>query len=386
MSGTDQSKEPELQSPLNMQFYDSDRYQPSLEDVLTVKNILFTLRPECPLPLELIDSIIDLSEYWPHTTTTGFFFPGHPNIAQDVTISRREVTISAGGQSENKFLLRSLPIGSLPPQEDNNEQFLQMHTFSKEPPKPLPKDRDIPDDATEEVIKKWAEKSQIRGEFPCKKIVFRIRSHDQGWGGIRADKGTYRGSYTWFDVGLERTYATRKGISTNFTNLDTDLQLNNQDLTVINLVEHIIEGPQLYHSDSDSQESANGIVCSSYTISPDVENNPNYNPQNDRDPNANNRVMFKHPLNPDNKILQKNKTATRAYQDHKIIWKVNDDIHPESPEADELEAQGRGKETANGDFVRNLKIGDVVTIWAKARYPGWANTVEDVSMDVYYAV
>jgi len=41
-------------------------------------------------------------------------------------------------------------------------------------------------------------------EHPARKIVFTLRSHDQGWGGDHADHGTYHGSWTWFDVGLER--------------------------------------------------------------------------------------------------------------------------------------------------------------------------------------
>lgn len=157
---------------------------------------------------------------------------------------------------------------------------------------------------------------------------------------------------------------------------------------MISLAEQVAEGPRFRASNSDTQasESTNEILCGLHTICPDVQNNPNYNPEDDTNPNANNPLMFKHALNPDTKYLQKNKTATSATQEHTIVWRFNDDIHPESPEAEELEAQGRGKETANGEFVRNLKIGDVVTIWAKARYPGWANTVEETSMDVYWTV
>jgi hypothetical protein len=46
---------------------------------------------------------------------------------------------------------------------------------------------------------------------PCRKIVFTIRSHDQGWGGDPQNKGTYKGSYTWFDAGLERFDAAEGG-------------------------------------------------------------------------------------------------------------------------------------------------------------------------------
>lgn len=42
-------------------------HEPSVADVLEVKDIL---RLERCLPVELIDTIIDYAEYWPHTTTT----------------------------------------------------------------------------------------------------------------------------------------------------------------------------------------------------------------------------------------------------------------------------------------------------------------------------
>src|SRR4051812_24918155 len=92
------AQDPISQLPLNMQFYESDRYQPSIEDVLTVKDVFLSLLPETPLPLELIDAIIDLAEYWPHTSTT-------------LPPDRRETYVRAGGDDENRFMLRSLPIG-----------------------------------------------------------------------------------------------------------------------------------------------------------------------------------------------------------------------------------------------------------------------------------
>lgn len=39
---------------------------------------------------------------------------------------------------------------------------------------------------------------------PCRKIVFSLKSHDQGWGGDPEYKGTYESSWTWFEAGLER--------------------------------------------------------------------------------------------------------------------------------------------------------------------------------------
>jgi hypothetical protein len=44
---------------------------------------------------------------------------------------------------------------------------------------------------------------------PVRKIVFKIRSADQGTGGQREAKGTYNGSWTWFQAGLERFDASK---------------------------------------------------------------------------------------------------------------------------------------------------------------------------------
>lgn len=59
------------------------------------------------------------------------------------------------------------------------------------------------------LLQAWEERTIARGAH-CRKVVFELRSHDQGWGG--SDKGKYDSSYTWFDVGLERMCAYQKGM------------------------------------------------------------------------------------------------------------------------------------------------------------------------------
>jgi hypothetical protein len=86
-------------------------------------------------------------------------------------------------------------------------------------------------------------------------------------------------------------------------------------------------------------------------------------------------------------VLQKNVTASRNTKEHVIVWSDEDEIVDfESAEAVALEKLGRGRATGSGEFVRNLKMGDVITVWGKARFPGWINTVEDVQIDIYWAV
>lgn len=98
------------------------------------------------------------------------------------------------------------------------------------------------------------------------------------------------------------------------------------------------------------------------------------------------KFRFQHELNPTATALQKNVTANGATKEHTIVWTCDDNINPESIDAKALEGVGRGRETGTGEIVRNMKPGDVITVWAKARYGGWVNHVEEVKIDMYWAV
>ena len=96
-------------------------------------------------------------------------------------------------------------------------------------------------------------------------------------------------------------------------------------------------------------------------------------------------MIHQFPLHPTDMRIQSNLVAGRDYREHRIEWNWTDSIDPDSEAALELEKQGRGKATGNGEFVRSLKPGDVITVWAKARFGGWANTIKRVKVDVYWA-
>jgi len=97
--------------------------------------------------------------------------------------------------------------------------------------------------------------------------------------------------------------------------------------------------------------------------------------------------MFDQPLLPSENRLQSNVVSRKETQEYVITWSYDDDVSPDTSEGDALEALGRGKASSNGEFVRSLKLGDVVTVvWAKARFPGWANYVDALTIDVYWLV
>lgn len=233
-------------------------------------------------------------------------------------------------------------------------------------------------DNTDEVKARWAEEIHIRGEHPCRKIEFRIVSHDQGWGGGSSDRGTYRGSFTWFDVGKETIHTSEdsefghacpSGLGDPSQYDANDILASNINPQDINTFPITIE----QHHSPEVTEKRPPLACTVQTFAPTVH--------------PSSPEKFEHPLLPTSKCLQKNLTATRESLEHKIIWSCHDDVlDPDSMAAQALEDQGRGRETAKGDYVRDMKIGDIVTVWAKARFPGWVNVVETVQIDVYFAV
>lgn len=61
-------------------------------------------------------------------------------------------------------------------------------------------------------------------------------------------------------------------------------------------------------------------------------------------------------------------------------------MEPSSDAGRQLDEDGRGRGTGDGTFVRELKMGDVITIWGKARFGGWVNHIDRVRIDVYWAL
>jgi len=165
---------------------------------------------------------------------------------------------------------------------------------------------------------------------PCRRIVFTFESCDQGWGGNESH-GKYQGSYTWFEFGSERCNKTA------------------------------------------GQDQPSFDVSDLATIYPEVQGT---------DELAHNHAL----LAPDHVEIQRNVKADREVKQHRVVWSRTDDIDPESDEAQQLAEIGRGKATGSGRLVRELKLGDIVTVWAKARFPGWVNHVHRAKVDVYWAV
>jgi hypothetical protein len=178
---------------------------------------------------------------------------------------------------------------------------------------------------------------------PCRKIVFTFRSHDQGWSS-EGNNNTYDNSWTWFEAGLERWCAEEDDTS-GCDRASAQPSFMPEDLS---------------------------------TIIPKVR----------WDPTAGD-LGYQHPLLPDERLqIQCNKTAHRQTVEHQVVWRATDDVDAETnaEAAEKLYGCGRGKETGNGRFVRDLQLGDVVTVWGKARFGAWVNYIEYARVDVYWAI
>ncbi|KAL1986914.1 hypothetical protein VTN96DRAFT_5331 [Rasamsonia emersonii] len=266
-------------SPLGRLFTSSGTFYPSVDDVQQVRKLLQRLGPG--LPTEVVDLIVDEAEYWPSVET-----------------SLRDAPLFIG--------------------KDNDRECLRTP--------PLCYDVDGQNDGSYRVL-------PHRGIHPCRKIVFSISSHDQGWGGERGCQGTYKGSYTWFDAYI---------IPSSNDGQQGQPAHNQQSAT-------------------NSQEQTNQASQASF--------------QPER------------PLLPTPSRLQSNLTATRTTQDYCIVWHYKDRIDPESSEAERIEdEQGRGRATLDGRAVREMRVGDAVSLWARARFWGWSNHVEKMSVRVFWAV
>ncbi|KAI1460149.1 hypothetical protein F4805DRAFT_418303 [Annulohypoxylon moriforme] len=299
-------------------------YEARPEDIVEVKDILSKVRN---IPPELVDMILDRAEYWACSATV-IDYSNHP---------QHKITILGARPAQDQFLLRTEPLG--------------LTKWSPSSP-----DLWRVESAPKQLKKEYAEsdlKELIGGplsalEHPFRKVVFDIVSCDQGWSSDNIHHGQYAGSYTWFDAGLER--------------FDQENEC-------------IPECPDRLGSE-DSKKASNIPTCAIRPIWPIIES----------DQVDGTTTAYHHELLPDeNHMIQRNKHAVGDFQNHHVEWSWDDDVDPNSLASQTLGEAGRGTGTGNGAFLRNLKLGDMITIWGRARFPGWTNNIQRVEVKVYWA-
>ncbi|KAM3456595.1 hypothetical protein MY3296_001550 [Beauveria thailandica] len=297
---------------------DNGHYDPSPIDVAVVR---IMLAKATKLPVDVVDGIFELAEYWVRTTTAADF---SNNM---LYVSSRSV--------QDRFLVRSLPIG-----------FTSEHggdlDLKGEPAPAKPLNSTVPANK----LARMADYPLPKLQGPVRKVVFKFTSHDQGWSGETG--GLYENSWTWFEAGLERLEDSEIGAPRD----PPPTALYRQALRPVH--------PAIEEVKEEKKED---------------DENGETSPQEPQ-------FRYEFPLVQSPKwTVCRNKRAHRDWQDHTITWACYDDVQADTDGGKALEENGRGRETGDGEFVRNLQLGDVVTLWAKARFPGWVNNVKAASID-----
>ncbi|UNI13589.1 hypothetical protein JDV02_000317 [Purpureocillium takamizusanense] len=317
-------------SPANKTPANNDRYHPTPIDIAVTRIMLARSKR---LPPDLVDAIFDYAEYWAHSTNAINFTTEH----QD------HLRISSSSQVETKFLLRSFPLGLTGIAADKALVEELAYDTNEAKPRPLAKEHEPA------YFARLANYPTPRLARPCRRIVFSIRGKDQGWVSQPDSQGTFDASWTWYEAGLERFDADQDCDS----KCTYDVRRESPKSTAMPLP-----------------------VCGLRSLKPTIKSNPE-----DDD------YTYDHPLlHQDPFVIQKNRTAAREFDDHVVTWSYLDDAKPDSDAGKALAEQGRGRATGDGAFVRDLRLGDVVTVWGMARFAGWVNNVESVKIDLYWAV
>jgi len=343
-------------------------YNATVEDVKHIKVLLTTNG----LPWEIVHIIMDMAEYWACSQASVNY--GY--------LGMRVKRLSGGNDAEDSFMLRCPPVGltKWPLPAPDSQEYKEWWTSAARPKhvadygqtsnptinngesnereadltaSTAPLTRQL--DFDKETLEKFTDIPVPTLENPVRKIVFDIVSSDQGHGGH--EDGTragapYDNSHTWFDAGLDR-------------------------------FDRSIPYPAGIKEDNTTNQIHPCMIRPIWPISTctDSEIGQNINRrQSNEEPVIYHR--YHHALHPDRKhVIQFNKRAVRQLQHHHVEWSWLDG----SVDEDEDMGFAGHAPGGNGEFVRSLRLGDMVTIWGRARYGGWSNNISKIEVKVYYA-
>ncbi|KAK3940603.1 hypothetical protein QBC46DRAFT_123688 [Diplogelasinospora grovesii] len=323
-------------------------HQPTVADVLVVKSML---SKAATLPAELINTITDLAEYWPHTTTEQCY---------EAQTDGPRIARGGSPELENLFVLRTEPLG-FPRCPFPQHEAGTIHA------EPLPPSGLTPPEWPVEAFQKLIPSAMPMLAHPCRKIVFTIKAADQGWSSRRSpDDFPYDESWTWFEAGLERIGRTAVPNDNGATPPEPATETSTQQ-----------SQSAIDTSDASGRRPTVPTFRKEYlaTILPEV--------RQVQEPQGPKNVFNFEILPREDLTIQRNVGAEKNPRIRKVVWHYTDAL---SPNSEELRRIGRGRDTGTGEFVRNLKLGDIVTVWAMARFPAWANYIFRVRVEVYWAI
>lgn len=326
---------------------------PSMAAVISLRQYLSLSRA---LPNEIIDMILDLTEYWPHTSSildmTTRVYSGHMCYGSYSARPRQKLgrllstPESRREWKEDAFLIRTPPLGW----RCVSDADLSKRCESTPPPTTQPRAKSKPLIPTPQP-QTWL---PPRGLRPARRVVFEILSREERLQNTHKQGSTfcYASSKTCFDATIDTISfpkTTRRTINRSIEPLLWTAEAATKDC--------------LRHQPSD--------VC--YAIrskSPKLSYSSFPKPSSDHE-------------NPSSGVT-KNYTA----HNRKVVrtWRYDGAEHCYLPTTD----RDFGSENAT-EFVKGLREGDCIGLWARARRTeehgrAWCNVVDRVAIHVFWAV
>ena len=278
------------------------RFDPSITDVQAVAEILDTV-----LVPDLTPTVLQLARYWVRET------------------AERNTQMMVNERDAGRVYVRTRELGFSKKQSEN-------HTASTS------------DEASQEEDLTPMMMGGVDGhsEGHVKMVVFTARSHDQGWSDNRGDWGTYKNSYTWFEVAIKRAKSMESESAEASTTARQDVAAgenpdkdNDEDETETVAKRHLFTNVHCA-----ARDTIHTITWSADLDATSItSNNPQPTEQHEQQQDA------------------KTDTQPMPYTDE-----------------DRLEIQA---------WLKQIRPGDRIEILPRARFPGWTNNVAGCRVDVY---
>ena len=340
---------------------------PSMASVISLRRYLSLSRD---LPNEIIDIILDLAEYWPHTSSildmTTRVYSGHMCYGSYPARPRQKLgrllstPVSRREWKEDGFLIRTPPLGW----RCVNGVDLSKRCDSKSPATTQPRPKSKP------LIPRSQPPSWLppRGLHPARRVVFEILSREERLENTRRQGSTfcYANSKTSFDASIDTISfpkMTKKSVNRS--------------------IDPLLWTAEAATKDCNDQQPSD--VCYAIRSKPPTLASSSSSP-----PPTPSTSSASKPSDYENSSsgVTKNYTA----HNRKVVrtWRYDGAERCYLPTTD----RDYGSENAT-EFVKGLKEGDCISLWARARKNkelarrperAWCNVVDRVAIHVFWAV
>lgn len=229
------------------------------------------------------------------------------------------------------------------------------------------------------------------------KIIFRTKSHDQGYGGEVGCPGTYRGAFSWLsaDIWRKKTENYRKDMEAALASQAKIIEANGGDVKYEGAYHHWC----IHHGYTKIGEEEDRDEVEDVYSEPDYGYEQEGEEETDEPIRKKVRGARKDYYKVGSWVLQRNVCAKLESTDHEIVWDAT--VDGPGPDLELWESADGYKDEngqpmatgwlkngrmANSTFVKELREGDKVRVMMMAYFGGWSCTAERCEVECWWAV